>query len=221
MSLSGFPLDLLSRGVKKQMRIIDISIPLTPSMPVWPGDPPPLMQGQSSGKVLVTSLSMGLHTGTHLDAPRHFLPDGKTLDAYPLDRFTGPVRVCAIHGADSIRLDDVRGFDLSGVERVLFRTCNSNLWEESGFQSGFIGLDPDAASYLAASGVKLVGIDYLSIQAFGVDNNVHTILLENDVLILEGLNLSGVEDGDYMLCCCPLFIPGVEASPVRAILMQG
>lgn len=190
-------------------------------MSVWPGDPPPVMQGESSGKILVTSLSMGLHTGTHLDAPRHFLPDGKTVDLYPLDRFIGPVRVCGISGVDSIRLDEVTGFDLTGVERVLFRTRNSSLWQESGFQSGFIGLAPDAASYLVTCGVKMVGIDYLSIQAFGADNDVHTILLENDVLILEGLNLSGVEDGDYLLCCCPLSIPGVEASPVRAILVQG
>jgi len=190
-------------------------------MPVWPGDPPPLMQQQSSGTVLVTSLSMGLHTGTHLDAPRHFLPDGKTLDTYPLDRFIGSARVCGIAGVDSIRLDEVKGFDLTGVERLLFRTRNSSLWQESGFQNGFAGLDPDAARYLVACGVKLVGIDYLSIQVFGVDNDVHTILLENDVLILEGLNLGGVEDGDYTLFCCPLFIPGVEASPVRAILMQG
>lgn len=202
------------------MRIIDISIPVTSSMPVWPGDPSPVMEQKCSGSVLVTSLSMGLHTGTHLDAPRHFQPDGNTLDAYPLSRFIGPARVCGIAGADSIRLDEIKGFDLSGVERVLFRTHNSTLWQESGFQSGFIGLEPDASSYLAASGVTLVGIDYLSIQAYGVDNGVHTILLENDVLILEGLNLSGVEDGDYMLCCCPLFIPGVEASLVRAILIQ-
>ena len=206
---------------KQQMRIIDISIPVTPSMPVWPGDPLPVMEQQINGKVLVTSLSMGLHTGTHLDAPRHFLPEGKTLELYPLDRFIGPVRVCSIAGVGSIRLDEIRDFDLSGVERVLFRTHNSTLWKARGFQSGFIGLDSDAASYLVACGVKLVGIDYLSIQAFGLDNDVHTILLENDVLILEGLNLGGVEEGDYMLCCCPLFIPGVEASPVRAILMQG
>jgi arylformamidase len=188
-------------------------------MPVWPGDPAPVLAEQRNGSVLVTSLSIGLHTGTHLDAPRHFLPDGQSIAAYPLERFIGKARVCTIHGITSISREELQAIDLAGVERVLFRTSNSSLWHKDSFQEGFIGLEADAARYLVTCGVELVGIDYLSIQAYGEDNDVHTILLENDLLILEGLNLGAVADGDYLLCCLPLSLPGVEASPVRAVLL--
>lgn len=188
-------------------------------MPVWPGDPEPQFVEQISGSILVTSLTVGLHCGTHVDAPRHFINDGKCLDAYPLERFIGRVRVVSVCGSAAISLQDIMALDLAGIDKVLFKTRNSSLWQHTAFQQDFVGLEAEAARYLVAGGISLVGIDYLSIQAFGADNDVHTILLSNDILILEGLNLSAVSDGDYLLSCLPLALANVEASPVRAVLL--
>lgn len=202
------------------MRIIDISIPMTASMPIWPGDPPLTLEKNCSGSITVTRMSMGLHTGTHLDVPHHFLPGGKKIDDYPLDRFIGKALVCSIPSIDAIQLQDLKGLALAGADRVLFKTINSSLWQQQEFCPEFIGLEEDAARYLVDCGVKLIGIDYLSIQPYSdPQSTVHTILLGNDVVILEGLDLSGIIDGEYMLFCCPLHIPGVEASPVRAMLI--
>lgn len=187
---------------------------------MWPGDPYLTLEENRNGSVSVTRLSMGLHSGTHLDFPYHFFPDGKRLDAYPLDRFIGRVRVVLMESISTITIADVKNKKNEHVDKVIFKTTNSALWQQNVFNPEFIGLEPDAAQYLVDCGIKLVGIDYLSIQPFSsVDNSVHTILLGNDVLILEGLNLTDIEEGEYQLFCCPLPIQGVEASPVRALLI--
>lgn len=202
------------------MRIHDISVPLFQTMPVWPGDPPLSFEENRNGTVCVTRLSMGLHSGTHIDCPYHFIPDGKRLDDYSLDRFVGRVRVLTIESTTSIQLAELKDKNLEQVDKVIFKTCNSALWQQNAFNPDFIGLEPDAAQYLVDCGVNLVGIDYLSIQPFSsIDCTVHTILLKNDVLILEGVNMTGIEDNEYQLFCCPLRIQGVEASPVRALLI--
>jgi arylformamidase len=202
------------------LRIIDISVPLSKGMPVWPGDLPPLLDESRCGSVCVTQLSMGLHSGTHVDFPYHIIPGGNKIDTYTLDRFIGRVRVVTIESTVSIQTSELKTRNLAHLDKIIFKTCNSLLWQRDVFEPAFIGLEPDAAQYLVDCGVKLVGIDYLSIQPFSsIDNSVHTILLKNDVLILEGVNMSGIEDDEYQLFCCPLHIQGVEASPVRALLI--
>lgn len=202
------------------MQIIDISVPLTGSMPIWPGDPPLVLNKKLCGSITVTSMSMGLHTGTHIDVPFHFIPEGATLDSYPLHRFVGKARVCGIGHKMHIRKSNLQNIVFEQTKMLLLKTGNSGRWQSGQFCPDFIGLDEDAAQYLVNIGMKLIGIDYLSIQPFSApDSQVHRILLSNDVLILEGINLTGVEDGDYLLSCLPLNIPGAEASPVRATLI--
>ncbi len=203
------------------MRVLDISLPLTQHTPIWPGDPPLAMDEFRFGNTTVSRISMGLHTGTHLDVPYHFLPDGKKVDDYPLDRFIGKALVCSITSTSAIQIHELKSKTLGKAEIVLFKTINSSLWQQQEFSPGFIGLEEDAARYLVDCGIKLVGIDYLSIQPYSdPKSTVHTILLGNDVVILEGLDLNGIDDGEYMLFCCPLHIPDVEASPVRAMLIS-
>lgn len=197
----------------------DISVSIHEGLPTWPGESPVAISSVSGNSVLVTRAAMSLHAGTHMDAPLHFIPGGKRLDEYPLERFIGPAYVCEIKDTRSISLSEIKEKDLKGHDRILFKTRNSGLWSQNAFATDFMGLDLDAAQYLIGLGVKLLGNDYLSIEAYGSkDNPVHKALLGNDVLILEGLNLAGVAEGQYQLISFPLKFAGAEASPVRAVL---
>lgn len=203
------------------MQIFDISMPISMAIQRWPGSPPVILEGKQVGSSYTTMLSMGLHTSTHIDFPYHFIPQGKRQDDYTLDRFIGMTRVIEIESSTTIRVRDLVNKKINQVDKILFKTRNSKLWGENDFSTDFVGLDNDAAQYLVDCGVKLVGIDYLSIQPYdAVDDSVHNILLNNDVLILEGINLCNIEAGNYHLYCCPLNIVGVEASPVRALLIS-
>jgi len=202
------------------MKLYDISITITPEMPFWPKDKPFSLNQTQRGHVCISEIIMGLHTGTHLDAPYHFLPDGNKLDDIPLDRFMGQVRVCAISDPISIKATELLTKNLSDLDKILFKTENSNRWKSGKFDQEFIGLALDGAEYLVKNGIKLVGIDYLSIEAFGSDGGVHRTLMGNDILILEGLDLSSVPDGDYYLICYPLKLAKVEGSPTRAVLLS-
>lgn len=204
------------------MKVIDISIPLDEKMPVWPGEKGFSRIEKHVDHICVTEISMGLHSGTHVDAPYHFLRHGKRLNELPLTRFFGPVKVVEVTNSLSIGLTEIAAVDLKNTRRILFKTANSSLLLNSTFTENFIGLDLDAAKYLIDLGVELVGTDYLSIEEYNSPGNpVHTLLLEAEIVILEGLNLLQVCEGDYLLCCVPLKITGAEASPVRAILIEG
>ena len=208
------------------MRIYDITVPLSPSLPIYPGDPgvaiTPVAQLQWGDAANVSRLVLSSHTGTHLDAPRHFFQAGLAIDGIALHMLMGPARVCAFPEATThLTADDLRPLGLAGTQRLLLKTPNSALWERTGFQTNYIALTESAAHLLVDLGVQLVGIDYLSVDAFEChDFPVHRTLLGAGVLILEGLDLRTVPPGEYELLALPLLLHDGDGAPVRAILRR-
>jgi len=207
------------------MAIYDITVPIHSGMPVYEGDPgveikawSALANGNSAN---VSSLSFGAHTGTHVDAPAHFIEGARKIDGLSLETLIGPARVIRVpDDIMEIGLDFLAKCDLDQVRRVLFHTRNSTFWSE-GFRTDFSHLSPEAAEKLVGLGVKLVGTDYLSIEKFHSGHHrTHLALLSQNVVIVEGLNLSEVEAGDYELICLPLKIAegAGDGSPARAVL---
>lgn len=203
---------------------IDVSVPIREGMPTYPGDPPVHIELASSiadgANANVSRLEMSSHTGTHVDAPAHFIPGGPGVDALPLDALIGPAYVV---DARSLRgpIDAAALHRLGipdGETRLIFRTRNSDLWERSAFSADFIGLDAAAAATLVGRGVRLVGIDYLSIAPEGAPEPTHVELLAAGIVILEGLDLRSVPPGPYELVCLPLRVVGADGAPARAAL---
>jgi arylformamidase len=201
---------------------INVSIPLKTGMPCYPGDPPVSISRLSGGHdegPLVTHLSLCAHAGTHVDAPLHFLRDGKGIDEMPVEAMVGPVRIIDVAVSEVISLGDLENQDIAQRERLLFKTRNSNLWKRNTFVEDYVHLSADGASFLAEKEVITVGIDYLSIAGFDKHSSeVHRILLEAGIWIIEGLTLSGLEPGWYDLLCLPLLIAGAEAAPARVMV---
>ena len=207
------------------MPIYDITVPIRPGMPIYEGDPAveiaawsALRKGDSAN---VSVLHFGAHTGTHVDAPAHFIEGARKIDALSLEVLIGPARVVRVPD-DVAEIDPkfLKNSDLTAIERVLFHTRNSNFWSE-GFRKDFTHLLPEAAALLVEMGLKLVGTDYLSIEKFhSGDHLTHLTLLSNDVVIVEGLNLSAVPAGDYELICLPLKIAdgAGDGAPARVVL---
>jgi arylformamidase len=161
--------------------------------------------------------------GTHVDAPFHFISGGDPVEAMPLDVLMGPAVVTYLPEVAAVTATDLEALDLpAGVQRLLLRTRNSKLWttgvEE--FQPDFVALTVDAAQWVVQRGIRLLGVDYLSVQRFDDGPEVHQILLEARVVIVEGLNLAGVEPGEYELICLPLKLTGAEGAPARAVLRK-
>jgi len=209
------------------MKIIDISVPISSTMPVYKGDPPVSIARVASfdkgDNMTLSRLSMGAHTGTHLDAPLHFIPGGKTIEQLDLNVLIGPVRVLDLPAVQhQVSAADLDAANLpAGTQRVLFKTRNSALWAEPGFHEDFVGIGADAARWLVAHGVLLVGIDYLSIEVFGShDYPAHKTLLGAGVIALEGVDLRNVAPGDYQLICLPIKLEGAEGAPARVVLTQ-
>ena len=210
------------------MRILDISVPLSESLVVWPKDPPiRITQPRHFDKgdhAVVSHLDLGAHSGTHVDAPAHFVPGGALLDSIPLDRFVGPARVVRIpDNVDLITPELLNQACLSlESERVLFRTRNSILWTQghTTFDERFCAISEAGAHWLIERGTRLVGIDYLSVAPYADTGPTHRTFLQSGVVLLEGLDLSDVDPGIYHLVCLPLRIAGVEGAPARAILIQ-
>jgi arylformamidase len=207
--------------------IYDVSVPIQNGMPVWPSDPPvkltPSVHPSRDGShtIRLTAIDMGSHTGTHIDAPSHFVEGGRTLDQIPLDWLVGAATVFQIDGVRAISRKDLARFDWTNVERVLFKTANSAMWADSNFNRDFVALEPQAAQFLVERGVRLVGIDYLSIDPFGsVAHPAHFALLPNDVVVLEGLDLRQVTPGHYHMVALPLNLHGADGAPTRVILMD-
>ena len=196
-------------------KIIDISASIKEGMPIWPNSTGIHFKG--------TQLTTDLHAGTHIDAPSHFISNGKSLDKIPLEKLIGPALVIHLPKIKAITTEDLTNLNLpKKTKRLLFRTSNSNFWErgEKKFQKDFVGLTADAATWLVKRGIQLVGIDYLSIGQYEKAPQVHQTLLENGVVILEGLNLSDVLPGLYQLICLPLKLINTEAAPARAVLLS-
>jgi len=208
------------------MHIYDITAPLSSALPVYPGDPEvtitPLAQLQWGDAANVSRLVLSSHTGTHLDAPRHFFAEGLAIDGLDLHVLMGPARVCTFPQVTThLTADDLRPLGLAGTKRLLLQTPNAALWQKTGFQTNYVALTESAAYLLVEMGVQLVGIDYLSVDAFErQDFPVHRILLGAGVLILEGLDLRAVPPGDYELLALPLLLQHGDGAPVRAILRQ-
>ena len=210
------------------MRIYDVSVPISAETPVYPGDPAvkisqwaAIARGDAAN---VSLLNFGAHTATHVDAPSHFIEGASRVDAAPLDALLGPARVVRIpDDAHAITADHLANENLEGTARVLFKTRNSAFWGAAaeGFRRDFTYVAPDAARALVRAGVRLVGMDYLSVEKFQAEKfETHEILLSSGVVILEGLDLREVEGGDYELICLPLKIASGtgDGAPARAVL---
>jgi arylformamidase len=193
------------------VQIIDVSVPVRPGMITYPGDPEVRLERVSSiadGEVAnLSRLDLGVHSGTHVDAPLHFVDGGASVETLPLDVLVGPCVV--VDGLDAAAVP-------RGAERVLFKTPNSRLWERDEFSEDFVALDGAAARALVERGVRLVGIDYLSIG----DEEAHRALLGAGVVAIEGLDLREVDPGEYRLVCAPLKLEGAEGAPARVLLLR-
>lgn len=203
---------------------IDVSVPLRSGMVHWPDNPSvsiERMLDMERGDVAnVSKISMGSHTGTHMDGLLHFVRGGKGLDEMPLDATIGPARVIEIRDPESVKAEELRPHGIRRGERVLFKTRNSaRSWPSEGFIEDFVYVSQGAARYLAACEVRTVGIDYLSVGGFRKDAiETHRALLEAGIWVIEGLDLSGVETGEYELICLPLKIERSDGAPARALL---
>lgn len=209
----------------KYNKIHDISVSISIELPIYPGDTrieiSSLHSIEKGAKANILELKFGTHTGTHLDVPLHFLRDGETLDDIGLDRFCGKAKVFDLRGINEVDRKDIVKFTINTDDIVLFKTNNSELWSSSSFQKNFVYVTADAAQYLAQQRIKAVGIDYLSIEQFGSkDHLTHKTLLQNGIIILEGINLKNINPGEYYLCFFPLKLKGADGSPVRAVLFE-
>lgn len=208
-------------------RIHDISVPIGPGLPTWPGSvgfrvlkPMAIAAGDPAN---VTRLDMDVHTGTHVEAPLHFLADGAALETFELQRFVGPAFVAEV-GDDVITPLALEAQAIPrGTERLLLKTRNSDRWAVANgtFDPDYAALTHEAAAWVVERGVRLIGVDYLSVQQYHDDGETHRILMRAGVLIVEGLNLAGISPGPYTLICLPVRLGGAEAAPVRAVLVEG
>ena len=206
------------------MKIYDITVPLSEDLPVFPGDPPvrigPVTRVAGGDDANVSIVSLSSHSGTHLDPPRHFNDHGIPIDQIPLTTLVGNVLLVEITSPRSIDRAALERFPIRGEERLILKTGNSRFWESPSFCPDFSHLTEDGARYLVDLGVRLVGIDYLSVERFGGDGNVHRTLLDGGVIILEGLKLDEVPAGSYELICLPMKLKDGDGAPARAILLS-
>jgi arylformamidase len=210
------------------MKIIDISVSVSPDLPVWPGDPRVILERTHSiadGNASNDSrLACSVHSGTHVDAPGHFVENGSTVEQLSLDILIGRAWVAEVLKTDVITPEILEGLTVpSDATRLLFKTKNSTLWKNPGhsFKTDFVALDAGAATWIVDHGIQLVGIDYLSIEMFDDrEPRTHRILLNAGVVIVEGLNLRDVRSGSYRLICLPLNLAGSDGAPARAVLIE-
>lgn len=207
----------------KKNEWIDISVTISSGMVHWPGDPAVQVtrtqnmdKGDSANLSLIT---MGVHTGTHMDAPRHFFSGGKSLDKMPLCAAIGPARVLELMNTQCITAEELKRYRIKRGEKILLKTRNSSLWKSNVFQKDFVYISKETAEYLSHTGVSVIGVDYLSVggyQKYGAET--HKIILGAGIWIIEGLNLLGVAPGKYDLFCLPLKILDSDGAPARAII---
>ena len=206
-------------------RLFDISVPVMNGGVVYPGNPEihiePQQDMAKGGSSNVSLISIGSHTGTHVDAPKHMILDGAGVDALPLDALIGPAIVVAFDD-DVMAVTEayLRAQPIAGHARVLLKTRNSQFIRKRDFHRDYTYLAPEGAEYLASLGVRLVGIDYLSIEQFHSGHHrTHKTLLSRGIVIVEGLDLSEPPAGTYELYCLPVLLAGIDGAPSRAVLM--
>lgn len=205
----------------------DVSLTISAELPRWPGSPPveyTRRRDMARGDhVNDGALSFGVHTGTHVDAPLHFLADGADVTDLELDALIGPAVVAALPDADAVTARDLEALDLpADTRRLLLRTRNSEEWRRGAreFREDFVALTADAARWVVERGLRLIGVDYLSVQRFNDGPETHIALLAADVVILEGLNLAEIEPGAYELIALPLKLAAGDGAPARAVLRR-
>lgn len=213
-----------------RMRVHDVTASLRPDLPTWPGDRmfhrTVVTDVSKSDSSTVSRLSLSAHNGTHIDAPCHFLADGSGIEELALDDLIGAVQVVGLEHLDGpITASDLQDAGLPADMRRLIAKTNNSGWSrtETLFREDFVAFDASAAQWLVDRGVRLVGIDYLSIEPYGsdrVDHPVHKILLRAGVVVVEGLDLEGVDPGPYSLTALPLLIPGGDGAPARVVLID-
>jgi arylformamidase len=205
---------------------IDISVALHDGMAHWPDNPPvkiERMLNMDEGDICnVSKISLGVHTGTHVDSPRHFLRHGAGVHLAPFTALIGPARVVEITDTHAITVDELRRHDIQRGERILFKTLNSTrCWQTDEFVEDFVYISQAAARYLASQQVQTVGVDYLSVGGYIADGpETHQALLSADIWIIEGLNLAQARAGTYELICLPLRIQDADGAPARAVLRE-
>ena len=207
------------------MKLIDVSVPLDANLPTYPDNTPftlePIKRIANGGSSNVSSLHLGAHTGTHIDAPRHFFDAGIDVDALPLDMLIGRARVIEITTRKAITAADLDAFDLSEDVRLLIKTANSRLWGSPQFHTDYVGISESGAKHLVSRGIKVVGIDYLSVEEFRSPGApAHHVLLGGGTIVIEGLNLRDVDPGVYEMYCLPLRIVGSDGAPARVVLRK-
>lgn len=207
------------------MGIIDISVPLSSNMPIWPDSPGICLHWHkrldAGDECNNTRLDCDTHVGTHVDAPSHFLVNGATVEQLSLEVLIGTAIVSYLPKVSAIAASDLEDLTLpSGIERLLLRTRNSELWEAgvAEFRKDYVALTADAAQWVVDHNISLIGVDYLSVQRYGDSALTHQVLLESGVVILEGLNLADIKPGGYELICLPIRLVGAEGAPARAVL---
>lgn len=209
------------------MKIFDVSLTVTPFLPVWPGDPPVIleriMKMEEGEDCNVSRMALGVHTGTHVDAPYHFVADGPSVDALDLNMLIGCVQVVHLpDSVDTITAEVIHAAGLmQGVERIAFRTRNSALWANPrhAFEREFVAVSSDGAEELVRRGVRLVAVDYLSVAPFEASVPTHVELLQAGVIVVEGVNLCDVPGGMYRLICLPVKLGGADGAPARVVLI--
>lgn len=205
---------------------IDVSVPLHSGMVHWPGDPEVSISRissiESGDECNVSTISMSVHTGTHMDAPLHFLARGEGLDRLPLEAVIGPARVIAIRDPRSVTAAELARHSIRRGERILFKTHRAAArWKTGTFDEEYVYVSLDAARFLAARGVRVVGVDYLSVGGFREDPaETHRVLLSAGIWIIEGLDLSRVKPGRYDMVSLPLRIAGGDGAPARVALRR-
>ncbi|GAP10562.1 kynurenine formamidase [Bellilinea caldifistulae] len=210
------------------MKIWDISVTISPTLPTWPGDPKAIVERVSAiakgANANVSRMDMGVHTGTHVDAPLHFIDGTSAVEAMNLEVLIGPARVVQVGDEVNVITREVlEGLDIpSSTSRLLFKTRNSYYWanQVQEFQTDFVGIDESGSKYLVEKGVRLVGVDYLSVAPYKQSRPTHQILLGANIVIIEGLDLSAIQPGEYQLICLPLKIEGSDGAPARAVLIH-
>jgi arylformamidase len=212
---------------EKVMEIIDISLGIHPDMPVWPGDPPLQLERIASigpdSHANVSRIAAGVHIGTHVDAPLHFIEGGASIDQLDLGIFMGRAFVAEFDTREHLGREAFEGAGIPpGVARLLLKTRNSEYWRQGRqkFEESFLAVTADGADWLVEQGVRLVGVDYLSVAPYRASVPTHKRLLSSGIVVVEGLNLSAVESGWYTLYCLPLKLLGCEGAPARAALVR-
>jgi len=202
--------------------IHDVSVQLSNHVPVWPSGPPirlqsaPHLSRDKSYTIHETLIQISSHMGTHIDAPYHFVENGKRLHEIPLERLVGKATLFEIPGVRSIGERELTPLKWEGIERVLFKTENSKHWQDGSFYQNFVYLEPEGARFLVDRGVQLVGIDYLSIEKFKAEKHLtHFTLLKKDVVVIEGLDMSRVGPVEYSTLALPLSLLDTDAGPTR------